>query len=318
MGLIEQLAFSISVTGPICLILVMGVVLKKTAVINNAFIEGASNLVFKITLPTMLFLSLVESEHDFAASASLVSFSLGSNLLFFALCTALVGFFLKGNPDNGVIIQGGFRANTGIIALAYVANLYGNSGLAIAASYVAITTLLYNVLAVLALTPKSAQSGIYALKTMGKSITNNPLIIAIVAGFCYAQLGLSVPKIAADAGHYFASMTLPLALLCTGGSLDLKSLKHDTKPTWYATGLKLVAAPIISVTLAYGLGFSGEAIGIIFFMSASPTAAASYVMARSMGGNALLAANIIALTTILSIITTTIGLVVLRSLELLS
>ncbi|OBT13411.1 transporter [Vibrio sp. UCD-FRSSP16_10] len=317
MGLFDQLAFSISVTGPICLILVMGVILKKTAIINDSFIESASNLVFKVTLPTMLFLSLVEADHDFATSASLVGFSVGSNLLFFAFCTALIGVILKGNQDNGVIVQGAFRANTGIIALAYVANMYGNEGLATAAIYVAATTLLYNVLAVISLTPKGTQAGNSAVKAIIKSITSNPLIISIMAGLVYSFIGLPVPKIASDAGHYFASMTLPLALLCTGGSLDLKSLKHETLPTWIATFLKLVIAPIVSCLLAYALGFSGEALGIIFFMTASPTAAASYVMARSMGGNSTLAANIIALTTILSVITTTLGLVILSSLNLL-
>ncbi|EXF71538.1 aEC family malate permease [Vibrio parahaemolyticus AQ3810] len=48
-------------------------------------------------------------------------------------------------------------------------------------------------------------------------------------------------------------------------------------------------------------------------MNASPVAAASYVMARSMGGNAVLAANIIALTTVLSTVTCTFGIVVLKS-----
>ncbi|GAB7220314.1 AEC family transporter [Vibrio comitans] len=317
MGLIDQLAFSISVTGPICLILVMGVVLKKIAIINDAFIESASNLVFKVTLPTMLFLSLVEADHDFATSASLVGFSIGSNVLFFAFCTALVAVLLKGNKDSGVVVQGAFRANTGIIALAYVANMYGTEGLATAAIYVAATTLLYNVLAVISLTPKGAQTGASALKTMTKSITSNPLIISIMAGFAYSFIGLPVPKVASDAGHYFASMTLPLALLCTGGSLNLNSLKHEIAPTWIATILKLIAAPIVSCFLAYVLGFRGEALGIIFFMTASPTAAASYVMARSMGGNSTLAANIIALTTILSVVTTTIGLVILNSFNLL-
>ncbi|GAM73669.1 transporter [Vibrio ishigakensis] len=321
MGLLDQLLFSISVTGPICLILVMGVVLKRTKVINDEFIQGASTLVFKVTLPTMLFLSLVESDHDFASSLSLVSFSVGSNILFYLFCAIVVGLILKQHADKGVVVQGGFRANTGIIALAYVANLYGNDGLATAAIYVAATTLLYNVLAVICLTPKDGNSSNgkapSPLKTIGKSITSNPLIISIIAGFTYSMLGLPIPKIASDAGHYFASMTLPLALLCTGGSLDLKSLKHDTAPTWLASSLKLIAMPLLCVVAAYLLGFSGQALGIIFFMTCSPTAAASYVMARAMGGNSTLAANIIALTTIASVITTTIGLIILNSLELL-
>ena len=46
---------------------------------------------------------------------------------------------------------------------------------------------------------------------------------------------------------------------------------------------------------------------------ASPTAAASFVMVKALGGNDRLAANIIALTTLLASITVTLGVFVLRS-----
>jgi predicted permease len=52
-------------------------------------------------------------------------------------------------------------------------------------------------------------------------------------------------------------------------------------------------------------------------MNASPVAAASYVMARSMGGNSVLAANIIAMTTVLSTLTCTLGIIMLNSLDLI-
>lgn len=46
-------------------------------------------------------------------------------------------------------------------------------------------------------------------------------------------------------------------------------------------------------------------------MNASPVAAASYVMTRSMGGNSVLAANIIAMTTVVSALTCTAGITLL-------
>ncbi len=46
------------------------------------------------------------------------------------------------------------------------------------------------------------------------------------------------------------------------------------------------------------MGFRGATLGVIFLFSATPTAAGSYVMTRAMGGNATLAANIIAITTV--------------------
>lgn len=61
-------------------------------------------------------------------------------------------------------------------------------------------------------------------------------------------------------------------------------------------------------------GVSCATLGVIFLFSATPTAAGSYVMTRAMGGNATLAANIIAITTVGSFFTTALGIYFLRSL----
>ncbi|MBD1564817.1 AEC family transporter [Vibrio sp. S12_S33] len=316
-GIIEQLLFSASITGPICLMLVLGVILKRTGLINDNFIDVASRIVFQVTLPTMLFLSIVKSEHDFASSATLVIYGLSANFLFFLFTVVCTKKTFHRSEDHGVIIQGGFRANTAIIALAYVANAYGEPGLALAAIYVAATTVLYNIQAVIALTPQGESTGIKAAGVIAKTLTKNPLIIGILLGVICYSLSLPIPKMVTDAGQYFANMTLPLALLCTGGSLNIGSLRSDKAPAWFATGYKLVLAPLLITSGALFFGFRGLELGLIFLMSASPTAAASYVMARAMGGNATLAANIIALTTVFSLFTCTLGIFVLSSLQLI-
>jgi len=52
-------------------------------------------------------------------------------------------------------------------------------------------------------------------------------------------------------------------------------------------------------------------------MVASPTAAASYVMAKAMGGNDVLAANILAFTTVVGMFGMAIGAATLRALGLM-
>jgi predicted permease len=47
-------------------------------------------------------------------------------------------------------------------------------------------------------------------------------------------------------------------------------------------------------------------------MFASPTAAASFVMVRTIGGNHTLAANIVALTTLISLFTISIAIYLLK------
>jgi malonate transporter len=68
---------------------------------------------------------------------------------------------------------------------------------------------------------------------------------------------------------------------------------------------------LVSV-MAYLLGFRGVELGCLILMFASPTAAASFVMVRTIGGNHTLAANIVALTTLISLFTISIAIYSLK------
>lgn len=314
---LEQFYFSLSITGPICLMIVLGILLKHKKFIDEAFINTGSKLVFNVTLPTMLFLSIVTSNHDFQAASDFIIFCTIASSLFYLFATLSVKVKFPNSDDSGVIIQGSFRANTAIIGIAYIASAYGDKGLALAALYVASTTLLYNVLSVVALTPKKDVSGANTTKVVIRSLTKNPLIISILLGLVVYGLRIPIPTIAVDAGNYLAKMTLPLALICTGGSLNLLLLKKEKGPSWFASGYKLVLAPLLITTAGYVYGFTGIELGILFFMNAAPVAAASYVMAHSMGANSIMAANIIAITTVFSTLTCSTGIIILSSMNLI-
>ena len=313
----ESLQFSFSIIGPICLLLFLGWFLKKTNTIDDAFIEVGSKLVFKITLPALLFLSIIKTNRDIDIDFSLIIYSLIANFVFFIISIVGTRYFIKNKSEHGVVIQGAFRSNIAIIGLAYVANVYGDDGFAIAAVYVAFHTMLYNILSVIILSPK--QEGISVDMFLGvfKSLMKNPLIMGITSGIIFFLFAIPVPEVVIHTGQYFSNMTLPLALLCTGGSLNIQALKDNSFNCRFSSMLKIIIGPVLITAGAYFYGFTGMPLGLIFFMSASPTAAASYVMARSMGHNSDLAANIIAMTTIGSLITSSLGISLLYWLGLM-
>ena len=67
--------------------------------------------------------------------------------------------------------------------------------------------------------------------------------------------------------------------------------------------LKLVLMPVIAVALALWFGLSGSNLGDRDGCSAVPPRSSAYVLARQMGGDAPLLAQIITLQTILAAIT---------------
>ena len=309
------LSFAFSVTGPIFIILALGIILARAGVITDAFIEAGSKLVFNVTLPALLFITISKTDIEHIANLSLIGYGLLATLVVFLLLEMMAGVFINPPQERGVVVQGAFRSNMGIVGLAYCVNAYGEVGLAAASIYLGPVTILFNVLAVITLN-RSLNKHRPVIGTL-IDIARNPLILGIVLAIPVAWSHVQLPAILLQSGEYFAQMTLPLALLCTGASLSLKALQEDSRNAIIASFGKLVVVPFIITLGGYWLGFRDMDLGILFLMSSSPTAAASYIMARAMKGNAVLAANIVALTTLGSILVASIGVAVLRHLELM-
>jgi predicted permease len=58
----EQFLFALNVTAPILILLILGIVFRRTGFIDEHFISIANSFVFNITLPCMLFFSLATEE----------------------------------------------------------------------------------------------------------------------------------------------------------------------------------------------------------------------------------------------------------------
>ncbi|MBT0962023.1 AEC family transporter [Denitromonas iodatirespirans] len=309
--LLNALAFSFSVTGPIFVVLLLGVGLMRIGLLNDNFVDTGARLVFNVALPALLFISISKTRFEAAANVDLILFGLVGTLLLFIALEWVARRWVATPSDRGVFVQGCFRSNMGIIGLAYCVNAYGEAGLVAASLYLGIVTILFNVLAVITL---SRSLGTHqSFGRMLKGIARNPLIIGIVLALPVSWAGIELPALVRQSGQYFANLTLPLALLCTGAALDFGQLRRDIRNTLLAGGIKLVAVPLLFVAAGLALGFRGVDLGVLLLMSGAPTAAASYVMVRAMGGNAALAANIIAVTTLGSILTTSLGVLLLRT-----
>ena len=221
----------------------------------------------------------------------------------------LIALILK--TDGGkasVFIQGAYRGNMGIVGLAFVLNAYDASIIPEAAVYLGALTLLYNLIAVALLQPLEQ---LFSLKTL-KLLLTNPLIISISLGVIWAAFSLPMFKMVEQTGVYFANLSLPLALLCIGGSLGLDSLKQNKSLVLWATALKLCLIPLVIVIGAILLGFRDHSLAIIYLMMSAPTAATSFVMAKQMTNYGELAGEIVVITTIFAAITVTVGLFVLK------
>jgi len=312
---LQTLSFSLSITGPIFVVLALGVFLNQRRMINDNFVDIGSKLVFNVTLPSLLFISIARTNIEAAANLSLIAVGLIGTLAVYLLLELIAARLVQPPSERGVVVQGGFRSNMGIIGLAYCVNAYGDAGLVAASLYLALVTILFNVLSVITLSRSLNRGG--GLGATLRGIASNPLIIGILLALPFAWWEVQLPAIVIRTGEYFARMTLPLALICTGASLNFRALRNDLSNAMLAALCKLILVPLIITAAGAALGFRGIDLGVLLLMASAPTAAASYVMVRSMGGNAALAANIIVLTTLGSLLTTSLGVTLLRALAMI-
>lgn len=301
---------TLNITAPVFAMLFMGVLLKRIKAINDSFIHTASSLVFNVCMPALLFLGIYHADLTAAVKPGLLVFFVVATLGSFALAW---GFALWRCPreDRGIYTQGGFRGNNGVIGLALAASMYGDYGISLGAILAGLVILLYNSLSsvVLAVYSPSMKSDPWSIC---KSILRNPLIISVLLATPMAYGQVPLPNWLLTSGDYLAQMTLPLALICIGGTLSLASLRESGGLAVSASLVKMIWLPVIGTLAAWLCGFRGAELGILFLYIGSPTAAASYVMARAANGNHELAASIIVITTLMAAITTNIGIFLLQ------
>ena len=301
---------TLSITAPVFAMLFMGIVLKRVGWINDNFIHTASALVFNVTMPALLFLGIVHADLRTAMQPKVLGYFTAATLLSFALAW---GWAIWRCPreDRGIYTQGAFRGNNGVVGLALAASMYGDYGISLGAVLAGLVILLFNTLStiVLAVYSPVIKSDPWSIC---KSVVKNPLIISVLAAVPFAVFKIGLPGWLQASGEYLASMTLPLALICIGGTLSLASLRKSGNLALSASLVKMISLPFLATLGAWLCGFRGPELGTLFLYFASPTAAASYVMARAANGNHELAASIIVITTLMAAITTNIGIFVLQ------
>ncbi|TBV11107.1 AEC family transporter [Stutzerimonas kirkiae] len=301
---------TLGVTAPVFAMMFLGLLLRRLEWIDTAFVSTASSLVFRGTMPTLLFLSILRADLSMALAPALLGYFCLASVASFLLAW---GWALWRCPraDRGVYVQGAFRGNNGIIGLALAASLYGEIGLSLGSVLAGVAILCYNVLAsvILALYSPAASSDV---RSILRSIVRNPLIIGIVLAIPFAYWRIPLPEWLLESGDYFAQMTLPLALICIGATLSLRGLRDSGRVALSCSLLKMFGLPLPLTLVAWWLGFRGAELGILFLYFACPTAAASFVMAKAVGSNHQLAAAVIAITTLMAVVNSNLGLFILQ------
>ena len=312
----SELVFAFEITGPILLLLGVGLAARRSALVDATFIARANALVYNVALPVMLYFAIATRPLTEAFDAPLIAVGVGGTLLLIGLAM-LVGRSLPAD-QRGVFVQGSYRGNLAILGVALAVATFGNEVLPLVAVYIAVVTTVYNLVAVplLVLGGGGAPADAPRRSALAE-LVRNPILIGILAGVLGSLLNAPAPAVLVGTGAYLSAMTLPLALICIGANLELSSIRRHGRSLLLATLFKLVLSPLLLVGIGLAAGLEGTRLGVLFFLAASPTASASFVIASRLTRHGALAAEIIAVTTAFGVLSYTAGLALLRAYELL-
>ena len=198
-----------------------------------------------------------------------------------------------------------------MLGVAFIQNIYGNAGMA--PLMILGSVPLFNIFAVLILMMESPlQRSTPSAGQLLRGVATNPILMGIIFGTVYALLPFTLPQMVTKTMSSLASLTTPLSLLSIGASFEGTKAIQKLGPTVAAAFIKTVGLAAVFLPCAVALGFRDEELVALLIMLGSPTTPSAYVMSKNMGHEGVLTSSCIALTTLLSALTLTGWIFLLR------
>ena len=299
----------IAALAPVFILIVLGAILKRSLMRLEAQWHGLERLTYYVLFPMLLIQTLVKADLSKVPVAGVGGALFLSALVMSLLCLALRPLFARlaiDGPAFTSIFQGATRWQT-YVALAVSGNLFGDAGLALASVAMVAIIPLVNVFSVAVLV-RYASPEQKSLGTIVLTVVKNPLSWACAIGLAINVLHLPLPKLWHEVADALGRSSLAIGLLVTGAGLHLEGLLRPNVAAAIGVFLKLILMPVLGIALALWFGLSGQNLVIVTACSAIPASSSAYVLARQMGGDAPLLAQIITLQTILAAITTPVAI----------
>jgi len=290
---------------PVFLLIVCGFLLRRSLLPQEAHWIGIERLVYFVMVPALLIDTLARADLAHLPVGGIGGALLGAIAAMAVICLTLRAPLAKRLQVNGAaftsLVQGATRWNA-FVALAVAGNLFGNPGVALVS------------VAMLAMVPVLNVFNVWVLahyvsevppnwRAVALALVRNPLIWSCAIGIALNLIGMAIPTpihVFADA---LGRSALALALLMVGAGLQLAGLIRPSPVTVVTTVLKLIVMPALAIGCGYLLGLSGTSLGVVAVASSVPSAPGGYVLARQMGGDAEVLAQILTLQIVLAALT---------------
>lgn len=285
---------------PLLLVIFTGYGLGKSAIIPRSSWAAIETLSFRVLIPATLVLAISQSDLSIARFGD---FGVALVVTLAVLCAVvmalrLLPFATLDNPSFTSLFQAGARWNA-FVALA-AAEQFLTGGIALLAVAIAVLIPLINVVCILVLAT-FGPAKLRFRKVMG-TLIRNPLIQACVVGLFVNLGGVQLPVPVMDTLDMIGRGALGVGLMAVGAGISLRRLFRVDRRV--APGLLL--RPLLSTSLFVAIGSAMQLEPVQIFAGVlvfgAPAASNGYIVAKQMGGDADLYADIMTWQVALSLL----------------
>ena len=288
---------------PIFLLVLLGVALKRSPLINGTFWEGLEQCGYYVLFPALLFHTLATADFSSMEISAIAVTAVAAVVAMCGLVLALWPVLRRiGVPASAFssVFQTATRWNA-FIALAIAQKIAGDYGLTVVAFVMAAIILPINFINVgVLLRFSGAQMG---YGTFALRIITNPMIISCLLGVLVNQLGIPIYAPLMTTIDLVARAALSLGLIAVGAGLRVSDALKPHPLVLFSTVLKLAFFPVVMIGAALMAGVTGPAITLLGLSAGVPTAMNGYILAKKMGGDAELYAATATVQTVFSFLT---------------
>lgn len=261
---------------PIFAIMAIGFAVGRVGWTTEAEARVINRFGLSVLLPVFLF--------GFGARVDLHSFDplpiltyLGAELLIFGCGFLLANKILKRSTGEALLLaMTGVVANNAFYVLPIAIQLYGSQAVNPFFAITAIDALVGFSAIIIALDLLQRQS--LSVPALGSSIARSPVIMALVAGFCYSATGLTIPPPVETFLGFTGVAAAPVSLFALGVVLSRTVFRFDVTVISF-TLIKLAVFPLTVFLCLRGVAYGGEDTRIYLLSAAGPSVAMSFSLA---------------------------------------
>lgn len=282
---------------PVFVLIAIGYGLRKSGFLPDAAWRPIEKLSINLLYPGFLVPAIWSADLSGASAGPAGGAAVLSVAVVAVLALLAKPMIRVDGPAYTSVFQGVIRWNS-FVFLPVVQSLFGAEGLAVAAVMIACIIPVTNIACVAVLARWGAdQRGVSPVALL-KAMLKNPILMACLIGLLLNFAGVPPFPVLARILDLLGGAALPLGLIVAGAGLSFAEVMRRRVTVLWVSGVKLLVMPFLMWGVCRLLGGDPLAQALALLCGATPGAAASYMLARQMGGDAPLMAGVIALTTV--------------------